>query len=217
MRCLLVFLIATLCGCSLLRSRYAMDDPEYASKYADGAKRWDLVGKAKQALDARHTQGLGGLYASGGAQVRPDSGNAMFGGELGAEGYATSWLTGRAALSGYYGDDEGFLGLEVGARLQTPTRVAPFVGVGTFQGASRGVELADHDGLDNDDDWWIDEPGEDRSTVDRFLSVVYPEVGAHVWIDGNWRVTTYGRYFITSEGRDSDDWLVGLQVTRFGR
>jgi hypothetical protein len=42
-------------------------------------------------------------------------------------------------------------------------------------------------------------------------------VGAHFWIDGNWRVTTFGRYLVTSFGRDSDDWLLGLQVTRFGR
>ncbi len=217
MRCVLLIAILHSCGCSLLKSRYAMDDPVYASKYAKGAERGDLLGKAKQALDARHTAGLGGISASGGAQLRHRSGSSMFGGELGAEGYATSWLTGARAISGYYGDDEGFLGLEVGARLQTPTRLAPFVGVGAFQGFSRGVELVDNDGLDNDDDWFIDERGEETSTIDHFSTAVYPEVGAHLWIDGNWRLTTYGRYLVTSQGRDSDDWLIGLQVTRFGR
>ena len=218
MRYALLLLLAANCGCSsLLRSRYAMDDPVYAEKYADGAERWDLLGKAKQAIDARHTEGLGGTYLSGGAQVRPDSGTAMFGGELGAEAYGTSWLTGRGALSGYYGHDEGFLGADLGFRLQTPTRIAPFVGVGTFQGISRGVRLADEDGLDNDDDGRWDEKGETDGYIDGLLSVVYPEVGVHAWLNGNWRITTYGRYLVTSQGRAYDDWLLGLQLTAFSR
>jgi hypothetical protein len=211
-------LLITLSGCSsLLRSRYAMDDPVYAQKYARGAARGDLLGKVKQALDARHTGGMGGLYASGGGQVRPGTGDAVYGAELGSEGYLTSWLTGRAALAGYYGDSEGFAGGEVGARLQTPSRIAPFVGVGTFQGFSRGVEIADDDGLDNDGDDRIDEKGEQNGTIDGFLSSIYPEVGVHTWIDGRWRVTTFGRYLITSWGRSQDDWMVGLQLTAFSR
>ncbi len=218
MRCLLLLSIVALGGCSsLLRSRYAMDDPVYAEKYADGAARRDVLGKAKQALDARHTEGLGGFYLSGGTQVRPDSGNAMFGGDLGGEAYVANWLTTRAALSVYYGDDEGFAGGDIGARLQTPTRIAPFVGIGTFQGFSRGIRLADEDGLDNDDDGRWDEKGETDGYLDGFLSVVYPEVGVHMWLDGNWRITTYGRYLVTSRGRDDDDWLLGLQVTAFSR
>ncbi len=218
MRCALLLLLLSNCGCSsLLRSRYAMDDPVYAKKYAEGAERWDLLGKAKQAIDARHTEGLGGIYLSGGAQVRPESGNAMFGAELGGESYATNWLTTRGSVSGYYGDDEGFAGVEAGARLQTPTRIAPFVGVGTALGASRGVQLADNDGIDNDDDWWVDEAGESYSYVDNLLSVIYPEVGVHAWINGSCRVTTFGRYLITSRGRNDDDWLIGLQLTVFTR
>lgn len=218
MRYALVFLALACSGCELLKSRYAMDDTVYASKYADGAEQGDLVGKAKQALDARHTSGLSGIYLSGGAQVRPSSGRAMAGGEVGGEAYATSWCSGRAGLAGYYGDDEGYLGCDAGLRLQTPTRLAPFVGVGAVVGVSRGVEQVADDGLDNDDDMWIDEADErETSTIDSMLTAVYPEVGAHFWIDGNWRVTTFGRYLVTSFGRDSDDWLLGLQVTRFGR
>jgi len=217
MRLVLLVLIAASSGCSLLRSRYAMDDPVYAEKYEFGARRGDLLGKAKQALDARHTQGLGGLYFGGGAQVRPDSGHAMGGAELGVEGYLTSCITARGALSGYLGEDEGYGGLDLGVRLQTPTRIAPFIGVGTFQGGSRGVELAHWDGLDNDDDGLIDEYGEKKSTIDGWLSTVYPEVGAHLWVDGNWRLTGYGRYLVTSEGRKQDDWLLGLQLTCFRR
>ena len=83
LRWLLCLLLAVASGCSLTKSRYAMDDPIYAEKYQNGAKRGDLLGKAKQAMDARHTDGLTGLYVSGGAQVRPDSEDAMGGVDLG--------------------------------------------------------------------------------------------------------------------------------------
>lgn len=67
MRLLLIGLILVAGNdCSLLRSRYAMNDEVYAAKYADGAERYDFLGKAKQALDARHVDGLGGVYLSGG-------------------------------------------------------------------------------------------------------------------------------------------------------
>lgn len=214
---LICMTVLTLSGCSLFKSRYAMDDEVYAAKYAQGADRFDLLGKAKQALDARHVDGMGGLYLSGGAQYQADADEPFFGGELGMEGYSTSWYTGRAALATYIGDNEGYLGLDTGFRLQTPSRVAPFVGVGMFHGVSRDVELADWDGRDNDDDGLIDERGEQKSGVDGWLSAVYPEVGAHLWLTGNWRLTGYGRYFVTTEGRDHDDWLIGLQLAAFGR
>lgn len=56
------------CGCNGFKSRYAMSDPVYAKKYAEGAERGDLLGKAKQAVDARHVAGLGGWFVSGGTQ-----------------------------------------------------------------------------------------------------------------------------------------------------
>ena len=217
MRALLICLLVASSGCSLLKSRYAMDDPVYAEKYAEGAKKSDVFGKAKQALDARHAEGLGGFYLSGGAQYQADADEPFFGGELGAEGYATSWLSTRGSLATYIGDDEGYMGLDLGLRFQTPTRVAPFVGLGMFHGASRDVELADWDGRDNDGDGLVDERGEKESGIDDWLSAVYPEVGAHVWLNGSWRLTAYGRYFVTSEGRAHDDWLVGGQLTVFSR
>jgi hypothetical protein len=216
MRAVFAVLMIACSGCSL-HSRYAMDDPVYADKYADGAEQGDLLGKAKQALDARHTTGLGGLYFSGGAQVKPDSGHTLYGGELGGEAYLSEWSTGRAALAGYVGPDDVYGGLDIGARLQTPTRIAPFVGIGAFNGFSTGEERADDDGIDNDDDGLVDERREKRTTYDGWLSAIYPEVGLHLWLDGCWRVTAYGRYLVTTEGRGQDDWLLGLQIAGFSR
>ncbi len=202
-------------GCSL-KSRYAMDDPVYAEKYADGAEKDDPLGKLKQAFDARHTEQLAGYYVSGGAQVR-DEDTVLGGAELGIEGYPTNWMTARAALAIYGNDGEGYGGLDLGVRFQPPSRIAPFVGLGLFNGGSKGVRDADFDGADNDDDGLIDERGETRSTLDGWTTAIYPEVGVHAWINGRTRISGFGRYFITTHGRDDDHWLIGGQVTIFHR
>ena len=62
-----------------------MSDPVYAEKYAEGAERGDILGKAKQAFDARHVAGLGGWYLSGGSLYQPKSDNTLAGGDMGFE------------------------------------------------------------------------------------------------------------------------------------
>ncbi len=43
----LIICLLMLSGCqSLLKSRYAMDDPFYAEKYSEGAEPGDLAGKS---------------------------------------------------------------------------------------------------------------------------------------------------------------------------
>ncbi len=214
---LLIVVFVASSGCSLLKSRYAMDDEVYAAKYGEGAERFDFLGKAKQMLDARHVDGLGGKYVSGGGQYQSEADRAFVGAELGVEGYPDNWISGRYSLAGYIGDNEGYAGLDAGVRIQTPTRVAPFVGIGIFNGYSRGRELADNDFRDNDDDGFIDEPGEEKTGIDDWLSAVYPEVGMHAWLNGSMRLTAFGRYFVTTEGRARDDWLIGGQVAIFSR
>ncbi len=218
MRRLLICLALVTCsGCSLLKSRYAMDDPVYAEKYAEGAERSDVLGKAKQAFDARHAEGLSGRYVSGGAQYQATADEPFLGAELGLEHYGTSWASSRAALAANVGDGAGRIGVDLGARLQTPSRIAPFAGVGLFLGAWPHKELADMDNIDNDDDGWIDEWGEKDWEFDHWLAAAYPEIGIHAWLNGSWRLTAYGRYFVTTEGRAHDDWLIGGQITAFSR
>lgn len=194
-----------------------MDDEVYASKYAEGADKDDVLGKAKQMLDARHTDGLGGVFVSGGAQYLSEADRPFVGGEIGLEGYQTSWTTARMSAATYFGDGDGYVGADAGVRLQTPTRIAPFVGLGTFNGYSEVKTIADRDSRDNDDDGFVDEPGEKKTSYDGWLSSVYPEVGAHFWLNGSWRLTAFGRYFVTTEGREHDDWLIGGQLAVFRR
>ncbi|MFO0923424.1 MAG: hypothetical protein U0905_13150 [Pirellulales bacterium] len=204
-------------GCNGLRSRYAMDDPVYAEKYQEGAEKGDVPGKLKQAVDARHVEGLSGMYLSGGTFYRPESDRTFGGAELGIENYPAPWNSWRMSLGGYTSEDQGYVGVDGGIRLQTPTRLAPFVGLGTTNGFSRSVEDGTHDGRDNDDDQFIDEPGETITGIDRTFFSIYPEVGAHFWLNGRWRLTTFGRYMMTSFGRDDDDWMIGGSVAAFAR
>lgn len=205
-------------GCaSLGKSRYAMDDPVYAEKYQDGAPRGDLLGKLKQALDARHVHGLGGPYFSGGSQWRDDYQAALAGAELGWEDYPNSWFSSRAGLAAAVGHGDWYAGVDSGARVQLPMRVTPFVGAGMFHGLSTTREDATRDGEDNDEDGLVDEFGEKETVPDGWLSSLYPEIGVHFWPTGQARLTAFARYLVTTEGRDSDDWLAGLQFTAFSR
>ncbi len=135
MRSFLLILLAFSCtGCSLLKSRYAMEDKVYAKKYRKGAKKVDLLGKLKQASDARHTQFLTGYTVGGGAQMESESGVPLGLVEVGGEFYVTNYFASRVAVTGFTGSENLFVGGDIGARLQTPTRLAPFVGVGAAFG-----------------------------------------------------------------------------------
>ena len=194
-----------------------MSDPVYAGKYAEGAERGDILGKLKQAIDARHVDGMSGWFVSGGTLYRPKSDNTFGGVDVGFERYPRSWLSHRASIAGIWSDDERYLAVDTGLRTQLPTRLTPFVGAGALLGASSKDELADQDGLDNDNDKRIDEKGETESDIDRVLVAIYPETGVHFWFNGSWRATAFGRFMVTSLGRDNDDWLMGGQLTYFPR
>ena len=210
MRWVLVIILLTFAsGCSL-RSRYALEDPIYKQKYADGASKGDILGKLKQGFDARHTKYLDGYVGGGGGQV----GDAFGSLEIGREVYIENYFSNRISLAGLSGNGTTAIGLDVGARLQTPTRVAPFVGIGAKAGvlASDVVGLAADVAFDSDSN-----EGFDEDTDIDGLAAVYPEVGVHFWANGNFRFTLFGRYLVTTEGRDFDDWLIGAQIGLFER
>lgn len=193
-----------------------MDDPDYAVKYQEGAEKTDPIGKIKQASDARFLNGASGTYVSGGLSYRPDTGNAAII-DVGAELYTTSYLTQRVSLMGTAGFDQASLGVDAGIRLQSPTRLAPFVGLGVYTGMNWETVDADDDGLDNDDDGSTDELGEEDIDYDWALAAIYPELGAHFWWTPRLRFTGFGRYWITSDGRDSDTWILGGGIAVFNK
>jgi len=207
-------LLGTISGCNVLKSRYAMKDPVYAKKYSQGAQKGEWMQKAKQAIDARHVAGLSGWTVGGATAYRPKTDDTLGGFDVGFERYPTSYLSQRIGLVGYASQEQGYIGIDSGVRLQTPTRLAPFVGAGGLIGASRTVRT-DPDGIDNDDDYFIDEAGEKSSDIDHFLLAIYPEVGSHFWLTERLRATVYGRYLFTNISREQDDWMIGGQLTFF--
>lgn len=217
MRCYRVMLAVSCCavlavvgGCS---SRWAMDVPEYNAKYSRPYPEDELetlARKAKQSADARFVAGRSGAYAGGAGQTDPGAAGA----ELGVFHYFDEHTEGRASLAWLASSaaDNSFLGANLGARVQTPSRVAPFAGVGMFGGYSDVTEAADNDRRDNDDDGAIDELGEEKTTIDGVLGAVNPEVGVHFWMTSQLRLTASASYYITTEGRDHDFWMYGVNL-----
>jgi hypothetical protein len=122
-------------------------------------------------------------------------------------------VRGALALVGSDAADDIFGGVNAGVRLQVPSRVAPFVGVGGFVGYSRERTDASDDLIDNDDDGSIDELGEEKTRSDGGFVSIYPEVGVHVWLNSSTRLTASAAYNITTEGRDHDFWFIGIGLS----
>jgi len=178
----LSILAASCLGCAGLKSRYALDNEVYAEKYAVGAEKSDVLGKLKQASDARWVKDQQGTFLGGGVLVSPDT--------------STS--------------DHLLVGLDLGARVQVPSRLAPFVGTGGTVGFS-AFDLID---TFQEDDGFENNAFEDDTDWDAFAAV-YPEVGVHFWTNGRYRFTVFGRYLISTSGRRNDGWLIGGQLLRF--
>ena len=193
LRLILSLLLLTATGCGLT-SKYALDDPDYAAKY-DVRYRGDKYERmTKQLVDARHVEGKGGGYVSGGFGVEDEG---LLGGEIGVFGYPTSWLSVRGGLMGVASSaaDDSFAGGNVGLRIQPPSRLAPFAGLGLYGGYSRQENQCDCD-----------------DGIDGGFAAVYPELGAHFWINGRTRLTASAQYWVNSEGRDADLWYYTLSV-----
>jgi len=209
----MLILLTTASGCAGIgTSRWAMDDPVYAEKY-DTPYPDDEVEKVarmmKQASDARYVDERGGWYMGGAAAGDPFG----LGAEIGMFSYLNHSTEGRIGLKGILGTgaETGFGGVDFGIRTQSPSRLAPFVGVGTYLGISSEDVPAANDGIDNDNDHSIDEYNEVEEEHD-FLASFYPELGAHFWMNSRTRLTTNAQYHITTEGRDSDFWFVGFSI-----
>jgi hypothetical protein len=138
----------------------------------------------------------------------------VLGGDLGVLDPVNRYVTGRVGLSLLTSEplDDVFTGANVGVHVHLPWRVSPFIGVGGFLGYTRERFVADDDNRDNDRDGFVDERGETRSKVEDVLASIYPEAGLLFWFGDGTRLSVSARYNVSTEGRDSDEWLysVGL-------
>lgn len=181
-------------GCT--GSRWARSNRDYAKKYSQHSD--NVVQMGKQAIDARHVAGDGGHYA--GVAARGDSPFAL-GAQVGQFVYPPG-LNGavetRVGLAGLVaeGDRPVTGGIELGARVQSPTRLAPFVGVGVYGGLVPEFNI----GSGHDSDGYFDgDDGHDTKGV----AALVPEAGAHFWITPQWRLTASAAYYVTSNNDES--------------
>lgn len=184
-----------------------MEDPDYAHKYAHHT---DNVGKTiKQAVDARHLRKKGGLYGS--VSGRGEEPFAM-GGEIGGFYYPNPYLEERIGLAGliYESDAPVSGGLLIGARAQTPTRLAPFAGAGVYAGFTPSFEST-NDGIDNNTNGIVDEEAEAES---EFVGALVPEVGCHYWVTPAWRLTGSVSYYVTSSGPDNNFTMINVSLAK---
>ncbi len=192
---LILLLLAAGCG----TSRWAMDDPDYAAKYSKPYGKDKIPRMAKQAVDARHVGGKSGGYVQASGQTAPFN----LGGEVGGFVYTTPCTSLRFGLMGLLSTNANgaFGAIDIGARAQTPTRLAPFAGVGTFVGVS---------GLwdDHEDPHYHYH----NDTQVRGIAGVYPELGLHYWLNGSVRLSGSGSYLVTTEGRGDDFWYYGVTL-----
>lgn len=175
-----------------------MDDQDYAAKYDrpyNGDKLWRM---GKQMVDARHIADKSGGTLSVGAGLGPNSGG--IGGELGVVQYRSPWASTNFGFNGMLagaGDEGGaLLGIRGGARIQTPTRLAPFTGIGFYGGI----------GSESDDC----NCGRKEAVG---MAAVYPEAGLQFWCSGRVGLSVSSQYWMPTNGRDSDFWFHGITVT----
>jgi hypothetical protein len=176
-----------------------MDDTEYAEKYDvpypdNHWEKWQRMGK--QMVDARFIEEEFGGYISAGGGAEGD--DKAFLASLGLLVFPTYWSEARIGLGvgGASSLESGFSGLEAGVRVQTPTRLAPFVGCGGYAGGN-GFSLGGDSVWDDDDE---------------SIGVIYPELGVHLWINGSTRASLSAAHWFTTVPGDHDLWVFSLSL-----
>ena len=156
---------------------------------------------AKQSVDARFIGGRDGYYTSVASGTKPVTGSA----EIGILVMPTPFFETRAGATGIVGSPGESLygGGNLGVRLHSPSRFAPFIGVGGYAGMEPWELL--HDG----DDLLTSTTHEHDGS--EFVLAVYPELGAHFWLTPQWRLTTSTSYYI---GWGEEPWFFSIGLAK---
>lgn len=136
---------------------------------------------------------------------------------LGATGYVSDNVSLKGGFTLFDADhlDHTLLGIDIGARLNFGKEIAPFLGFGFFYGEAREDVEARDDNIDNDGDGSVDERGEMKSKRLDSMGAVYPEVGIHLWVSDNVRITGSGKYFITTKDEVDNYWIGAIAISVF--
>jgi hypothetical protein len=136
---------------------------------------------------------------------------------LGATGYVSDNVSLKGGFTFFDAKhlDHTLLGMDIGARLNFGNKVAPFMGFGFFYGEAFEYVEARDDNIDNDGDGSVDERGEMASKRLDSMAAVYPELGLHLWVSNNVRITGSGKYFIVSKDEVDNYWIGSIAISIF--
>ena len=146
-----------------------------------------------------------GEYVELGGRANPDS---AFG-SIGFFEEVSDQITLKGGISFLASEsfDDIFTGGNLDVQYSLGMRFSPFIGAGVFAGYSEEIVSAEDDNIDNDDDGFVDESGEEKSIVDDVIASVYPEAGFHYWITEEVKLAFSGKYHVVTEGREYDFWI----------
>ncbi len=158
-------------------------------------------------------EGRSGIFGEMGWRDDPSA----FVAELGVATYLTRHISARGSAIFFAEDslNHTYGGVGGGLRLNFGKDLSPFIGAGFFYGQDKDDVVADNDGIDNDGDGWTDEPGEEKEVITDSMLTVYPEVGLHLWITDNIRLTGSLKYYETTKSSTHDFWMGTGGVTVF--
>lgn len=203
--CIALLAVATIMLSGCHGSRWARQDPLYSKKYDHHTD--DPVRTVKQAVDARHVAGRDGNYFSVSGGSSHNVGEVSAGKFLYAP-FSKGMVEGRIGLKGLVSlDHDGGAagGIEMGARIQSPSRLAPFAGISLFAGAGPGdyLEAFTSDAVETDEDAYG-------------AIGISPELWVHYWLTPQWRLTSSisQNYYRFEEAEHSIDYTtVGLSLS----
>lgn len=210
---------AILCGCAsdgtVASSRWAMDDPKYASQYGNHTNPHrirKLTRTIEQMTDARFQNEKGGLYVSAG--ISPGAKDPLAaGGEIGIFGLPTSWSTLRIGAVGLLasGLPNYLTGAVIGGRFYLPTRLSPYLGISGMGGVTADTNTTVTSSYVDSNGNWV-YAGERVPEKPSGMGAIIPEAGLSFWLNTHWRLNMGASYYVNTLGRDHDFALYGISM-----
>jgi len=154
-----------------------------------------------------------GSYIELSGRANPDAALAS----IGVWGKLDNNVTLKAGLSflGSESLEDTFGGLTFDIQYSTDLRVSPIIGVGVFFGYSSERVPARNDGIDNNNNGFIDERGETKSQITNVISAIYPEAGVRFHLTEKLAISLSAKHYFSSEGEafNFTTGTLGLYVT----
>lgn len=198
------------CDEPLIPTKWAMDNEDYARQYnvpysSVASQRRSQI--FHEMLDARFQEENYGVYVGGGGALNTWSVGQL---DTGVFKMPTAWSTVRLGGIGMVAGGKPMAGAELGFRLHTATRLAPYVGV---NGVLELGGFARHISYNR---YYYDTSG-NRHNNPRWgyfptgMAAIVPEAGLSYWLNSSTRLNVGAGYYITG-GHQPDFLLVSASL-----